>query len=218
MNLDLKRVVLLNTQMKVLYTYFNSFMRETITCDSASSQSMGEACANRILSFTTRGNRMVDLYFGRDRDGKLITIHKQDVGDVKARYQSLDPEAELPGEEVPIIPVRIDAPDNGPISIADELDTPNVLSEVQNEFIYNAASMFGIARNEAVLCQSARNRSGIEPFDAKRIRSYMDGIMQTIYFSLQLEPLDMPKTNPNKRVHGAGNRYGDEVAPPASDG
>ena len=218
MNLDLKRVVLLNTQMKVLYTYFNSFMRETITCDSASSQSMGEACANRILSFTTRGHRMVDLYFGRDREGNLIKVHQQTVGDIKARYQTLDPDEALPGKEVPIIPVRIDAPDNGPISIADELDVPNVLTEVQNEFIYNSASMFGIARNEAVLCQSARNRSGIEPFDAKRIRSYMDNIMQTIYFSLQLEPLDMPKTNPNKRVHGAGNRYGDEAAPSASDG
>ena len=185
MNLELSRVDLLNIQMKVLYTYLNSFIRETITCDSASSQFMGEACANRILSFATRVDRMVDLYHGRNRKGEWIQITEQKVGEVKARHQSLDPNAELPGNKRNLVPVKIDSPNNG--SFSDELDPPNILTEVQNKFIYKCALILVMARNEVVLCQSARNRSGIEPFDAKRLRSRMDEIRQIIYFSLDLE-------------------------------
>jgi hypothetical protein len=76
---------------------------------------------------------------------------------------------------------------------------------IENESLFDLATLFELAREELANSQSARQPTGISTHDEVRVKALLDKAEQFIdnYISV-IDPLDLPETAPNAPMAPAG--------------
>lgn len=98
---------------------------------------------------------------------------------------------------------ELDLPETGPLAI--DLPANPVIPDMENESLYDLASMLETARNELANSQSSRMSSNLIAFDHARLEAVLDkaDIFITNYI-LVVDPLDLPESSPQTLVTGPG--------------
>lgn len=87
------------------------------------------------------------------------------------------------------------------------LEAPAAVPEMDNEEVADIVRMFELARDEVVNSQSARQGSGMVPFDVRRITAVID--KTEAFLSTYVEvvtPIDLPESSPDELMIMGGRR------------
>ena len=219
MDLDVTKVKLSNYQLSGYYLQTNDFAGSTIGSQSASSQTLDEKDGLRQLEYIGEAHRTLDKISGRDREGNVLKIIHQDMTNIKGVDQSLSYGEKPKGTEKDAILSRIDIQNSQRqyIDFTNDVYEPHLIKPITNYIIYEIASLWVIARNESVLCVSARNLSGIGRHDLRRQRDYLRRIEESVFAALAREPVDTSKVHPKIERHGPGQTYLEDEATVTSD-
>lgn len=98
---------------------------------------------------------------------------------------------------------ELDLPETGPQAV--DLPPNPVVPDMENESLFDLATLFETARNELANSQSSRLSSNLIPFDAARLGAIFD--KADIFISSYIEvvdPLDLPESSPQALVTGPG--------------
>lgn len=97
----------------------------------------------------------------------------------------------------------LDLPETGPRPI--NLPVSPVIPEMENESLYDIATLLELARDELTNSQSSRMSSNLMRFDHDRLIAIVDKVDNFIetYVTL-VDPLDLPESSPMTAVTGSG--------------
>lgn len=94
---------------------------------------------------------------------------------------------------------ELDLPETGPRQVA--LPTNPVIPMIENESLFDVATLFEIARDELAHSQSSRMSSNLIGFDANRFTAILDKADKFIdEYVVTIDPLDLPETSPSKEM------------------
>jgi hypothetical protein len=98
---------------------------------------------------------------------------------------------------------ELDLPETGPRPV--NLPTNPVIPEMENESLFDLATLLELARDELANSQSSRLSSNLIGFDAARLTAILDkaDLFITNYI-LAIDPLDQPETSPAVAMTGPG--------------
>jgi hypothetical protein len=100
---------------------------------------------------------------------------------------------------------ELDLPETGPRSVA--LPSNPVIPMIENESLFDIATLFELARDELANSQSGRMSSNLIGFDAARFTSILDKADKFIdEYIISIDPLDLPETSPSKELPVPGMR------------
>jgi hypothetical protein len=98
---------------------------------------------------------------------------------------------------------QLDLPETAPREYP--LEAPPVIGSAESEEINDILHMLVVARDEIISSQSARDPSGLIPFDAARFGAVIDKIEAFLKtYVATLTPLDLPESSPQAPTTGPG--------------
>lgn len=98
---------------------------------------------------------------------------------------------------------ELDLPETGPRPT--ELPVSPVIPMIENESLYDVATLFELARDELAASQSSRMSSNLIAFDATRFVAILDKAEKFIDdYVVLVDPLDLPETSPAQAMQGKG--------------
>jgi hypothetical protein len=97
----------------------------------------------------------------------------------------------------------LDLPETGPRPIT--LPANPVIPLIENESLFDLATLLELARDEVAGSQSSRLSSNLIGFDAKRLIAVLDKADAFIAtYVTVIDPLDLPESSPSKNMSGPG--------------
>ena len=98
---------------------------------------------------------------------------------------------------------ELDLPETGPRPT--ELPVSPVIPMIENESLYDVATLFELARDELAHSQSSRMSSNLIGFDAARFTAILDKADKFIdEYVVLVDPLDLPETSPAQEMQSKG--------------
>ena len=87
------------------------------------------------------------------------------------------------------------------------LESEPEINNVENESVNDTVRMFVLARTDLINSQSARNPSGMDPADSRRLTAFIGKIRTFLNdYIIPTVPLDLPQSSPMESRTGPGQR------------
>lgn len=100
---------------------------------------------------------------------------------------------------------ELDLPETGPRPTT--LPPNPTIPMIENESLFDVATLFELARDELANSQSSRMSSNLIGFDANRFVAILDKADKFIdEYVVTIDPLDLPETSPGKEMNAIGLR------------
>lgn len=193
--IDINRVQVRNYQLANLFIFINETVWEKACSDSASSTKFTQHDYLRYKEYLDLAKKDLRKISGKNEDGTPYTITVKGINGQQS-------------QKVEFSSLVIDVPDVSGRLIDFINDPPYVVPPIQNHRVQEIIEQTVTLRNQILVCQSARDLSGINKADHRRIIDYLKRIEATIELTFTEPEIDRPRTNPGKSITPPGDLYG----------